>query len=626
MRIQLALLALICAGALAGQDRDLVAGRVVDSTGEPWAGATVVLAATLMPAAPDLAPIDRVEATTDARGIFRAQVLPDLAYVAWVAAFDEQRRLRRTELVHDVRPGAVVRLVEQPPVDDPRLTVLGLEAWAAHGPLRVELRSEVAELGSTTLTLDQERRARLPAWPDAPWIVLVRDTDGEPLVLSPCSQEDPADPSRFRASLLPPRAIPCLVTDADGAPIAGARIRCQVGTITTSLWPGGRYAERRTPIWRSGPRTDPDGRATIEAPLAIDPFALDQRLDPQALLLLEAAKPGFGRSYGGLYYGIPFLDGRKTGETPQEFAFRLRPSKAITGRLELTDGRPLAGHAVLLAMDGLITGDNMQVAMPLEFRVETGADGTFSLADAPPDATGIDAHLALPGSLLSRWSRTSEGILSRHLSIAVPENDERRGPTTTTLAELREVHIGLGVGSAEPLPRSPVLMVPLQRDKLFYREDIPWLVTADANGHVTLRLPPGRFGVLSVGPETWVAGEIEVTAGEEPLRVDLPEREYTWMRFAVETNDGPARAGRPTIGTHSFSPSGEPVAPLANVRAALAAHLAVRARIENGHLDIPMFPDLPDFSATIQIHVDGGGKSPPLRLAPTDGRRTIRVR
>ena len=622
MREQLALLALTCAGALAGQDRDLVAGRVVDRDGEPWAGATVVLAATLMPAAPDLAGIDRVEVTTDARGIFRAQVLPDLAYAAWVAAFDEQRRLRRTELVHDVRPGAVVRLVEQSPVDDPRLTVLGLEAWAAHGPLRVELRSEVAELGSETLTLD-DGRAPLPAWPDAPLLVVIRDTAGEPIALEACSPTGGDNASRFQVLIHPPRSIPCVVTDADGAPIAGARIRCQVGTITTSLWPGGRYAERKTRIWRSGPLTDADGRATIALPLALDPFTPGQRPDPGALVLLEAARPGFGRSYGGLYRGIPFLDGRKTSETPQEFGFRLRPSSAITGRLELAAGRPLAGHPVLLAMDGSITGNTTNFFLPLEFRVETGADGTFSLADAPPDATTIDAHFALPGSLLRRWSRTSEGHGCRHASIAFPDDRERHEPAAVILGTFREVRIRIGAEPAEP--RSPVLVVPLQRDEFFYREDIPWLATTDASGHLTLRLPPGRFGVVWTGRDSWVAGEFEVTADEAPLRVDLPERDYSWMRFAVETDDGPARAGRPTIGTHSFSPSGEPVAPLANLRAALTGHLVRSRRIEDGHLDIPLFPDLTELSASIRIHVEGGGTSPPIPLEPRDGRRTIRI-
>ncbi|MCB9889478.1 MAG: hypothetical protein H6836_07850 [Planctomycetes bacterium] len=137
---------LVAVAPIVGQSkqRARALGEVQQSDGKPWVGVKVVLVSARIPLAIGVLPeadIDTVEAVTDARGRFRADVLRNRAYAAW--AVGEPGRdggCRRTTVAENVLAGAPCLLREDPKRSFAhRIRFRRVDGWAERAPLRVRL-------------------------------------------------------------------------------------------------------------------------------------------------------------------------------------------------------------------------------------------------------------------------------------------------------------------------------------------------------------------------------------------------------------------------------------------------------------------------------------------------------
>lgn len=150
--------------------RENLRGRVTLIDGEPWVGAEVVLVGYALSNAP-IAGADRVRAKTDARGRFKARLLPNRRYAAW--AFEElpseagSSSLRESAVTSRVFAGDSLRLQEVESRPRPRVLKLsGLAAWQHHAPLRFRLRANLPMNCDLEIDgPDAEGRIDLPPWP-----------------------------------------------------------------------------------------------------------------------------------------------------------------------------------------------------------------------------------------------------------------------------------------------------------------------------------------------------------------------------------------------------------------------------------------------------------------------------
>ena len=140
-----ALVTLVVVATAPAQERKPAFGRVVDGKGVPVAGASVELLGAFPNLGEELAPFDRLTVATDARGRWRAALLPGRVYSARASvivagpstAADDRPTLSAT-VSHVACGRSVDFTIDRRPLVR-RLVVDGVEAWQQHGPLRVRV-------------------------------------------------------------------------------------------------------------------------------------------------------------------------------------------------------------------------------------------------------------------------------------------------------------------------------------------------------------------------------------------------------------------------------------------------------------------------------------------------------
>lgn len=144
--------------------RNRIRGELFDRGGAPWSGATIELRSEPEFDIPEAGVRDFVRAESDARGRFRAALLPGRRYTAfaWSRVRDE---IRRSRMLRDVIPGPTIRLDEDYEDAIPvRIALLGLDIWRTDNR-RIETWI-VDEGGNVTeIELDDDSRATLPVLP-----------------------------------------------------------------------------------------------------------------------------------------------------------------------------------------------------------------------------------------------------------------------------------------------------------------------------------------------------------------------------------------------------------------------------------------------------------------------------
>jgi len=118
--------------------RGLIFGEVTDSAGDPWVGVTVHLVARPLPDV-NLGTGDRLTATTDERGRFRADAIHGWRYHVWAEAAPDGDGVYRRSPVATGRVGAPLELREGPSSCLRIVEVSNTEPWAEDGAFTWEI-------------------------------------------------------------------------------------------------------------------------------------------------------------------------------------------------------------------------------------------------------------------------------------------------------------------------------------------------------------------------------------------------------------------------------------------------------------------------------------------------------
>jgi hypothetical protein len=240
---------------------------------------------------------------------------------------------------------------------------------------RLELRTATGGAGALDAVADAGGVLRFPAAPLGNYRITA-DADGfAPATELVTWNERAGTAWSATIALEPGVALTGRVTDARGAPIAGAEVRARPVARATTLAP---YRPRPPDPLRPAVVTDADGRFRYPVPTG-------QRL------ALVATHDRYARGETA----------ELTAAAPAEVAIVLDDGRALAGRVVDAEGHPVAGAVVADAPS----------AEAATHTTRTGADGGFTLAGieperqriavfaSTPEATGDPAVIALPDQL-----------------------------------------------------------------------------------------------------------------------------------------------------------------------------------------------------------------------------------
>ncbi|MFT5433637.1 MAG: hypothetical protein ACI9OJ_004343, partial [Myxococcota bacterium] len=274
-------------------------GTFVDLEGQPIAGAVVTFVqewSQRFGCEPD-----RVEVETDAAGTFAGELLLGSPYVVWAIGSPNAVGKRwLTGVSMDAAGGKRIELRAVRRAAPGQVELRGVSAWMKHVPpaVRVLVGSYYA-LGPDR-PVGADGTLTLGPWPDVEAVLALVDDKREIL----CHSSPVVDPALAKAApiveFLRPRAIECVVVDAEGAPVAGADLEVSVNAPSWWLNAADLLPGLYRPVRRHAGRTDAAGKATIYVPWAADP-------DNRSIHVM-ATHPDLGASMSGIIGDERFHD------------------------------------------------------------------------------------------------------------------------------------------------------------------------------------------------------------------------------------------------------------------------------------------------------------------------------
>jgi hypothetical protein len=567
-------------------------GTVADIVGKPVAGAEVVLWWT--PFSEPLGPAtDRVTATTDARGRFTAQLLPQRAY----SAFARGRVLPDGSTVLSfVREGvaahAEVTLALTIAVPPRTARLRGAEAWAAEGPLRLAALPTAANVLRVDLPL-VDGRAALPPLPSLGGVV-VFDAQGEPLR---CQLQNAAT-DEVQVDLPPPYVQRVRVLDEHGAPVAGAELLFDLGPVTrfvfTSLMP---LTPLQAPAWRRVGASGADGTATLRLPV--------MKQSDEAMFTLVArrdARASVSACDGSGWFVNGFREPRAAdGVLPLWLQAGQRLRVVQAGRSLAAEGVSVFG-GIGMTGKGLGAGTSTSMA---PFGQRGGADADGWIAPWPGGSVG-DFRIRLDPLVLPGESVAT--VVDARIVRA-------RGDVTVDLDRLRHLRVQVVEANGGPAVAVPVFVLCHER-KL--RAVPP--CCADAAGRIDLRLGDGGWLVFAWSGDSLAMKSLAANAGDADWRLTMAPLPRMQLRV-VDAQGRPlvgARAGlrwgEERGGSQMPQPANDEEALLLQLEQVVMQRICIgRYSGADGRLDVPLLP-----FARIAWEVEvGDGPKVVLPIEPT---------
>ena len=555
----------------------------------PLAAATVTLVGIGSWFDPSLDAPDVVEAATDARGFFRANVLPGLPYAAFAAGPPDARGARSRSTVDGwFGAGATITLVCAAADGPFAVTVKGLDAWGGQGAL-LRTAQPACEGGMLLpfAVANPGDKGGVAAWPAIPGgAVRIATATGQLqwLRTAPLGGAD-------ALALPPPRELRCSVVDDQGAPVPGASIRWRADVFTDDGIDGVQTMRRRleVPVGTTGT----DGTVTLRLPVD-DP--LDKLAGANAMFVASAPRRQERVSgYSGTHW---FRDDQRIApDGDATLRFTLAPVPPVRGTVTF-DGAAAGrfGSARLDVVAKLQVGKGSYVHDPRSYATAVAADGTFAFDGVPTDVRQSqlllfprDGGAPVAASPVVGRDPGARFELTALATLQLSMFDARRGPAAGHVVYLR----------AEPGPRSPVEPARLR-------------ACVDAAGRAELSLWPGDWFVFAADGEACAWSHLTLVAGQRQaceLRLDA----FPVVRGLLRGDDGEPVAGAAVVlrGIATANPGprdeGDPLA-----RSFLRAHAqrmlrAVRSD-RTGAFAIP-YPPLDDLVLNVQFI--GGARSSP---------------
>jgi len=393
--------------------RRRITGEVVEPSGKPWSGATVVLRSLPLLPIPEFGGRDEIRVTSSRRGRFRALVISGRKYRAYAMSAGTQGATRYSAIC-SIWPGdRRVRLTENPKTATAlRLQVLGLANWKQSARLWliddafgcspvsdgavlrlpgesawVELRSnaEVTLFRSWIPLREDKRRERAKErgkhkqrWSERPRVAELPDVTklGAP------------GPSVERILIPPPMTVPVeVVSTADDAPVQGADIVCP--------W------LPSSGLMRTLATTNAKGTCEVVVPHPIDGYGYG-RHDSEQPLEFRVLAPMFGITRFGWRIGgrnsrvaldiMEITDGKTPGWTVD-----IEPSGSYSGTVKNARGAPVAGAALVYhAIGAANIGRWVETGIRV---VRTDTQGRYSIPGVPAKVAYLQLAAVLPVEL-----------------------------------------------------------------------------------------------------------------------------------------------------------------------------------------------------------------------------------
>ncbi len=480
-------LAVLLAAAATAQQREPVRGAVVLADGAPWAGANVVLLSRPLPDDERFGEADEVQATSDAKGRFEVRLLPGRRYVAWASTADESGTYVASHPVDDARAGRPLELVADAPRRHAIVSIEGLDAWRAHGPISCTLQSR-----TTTRILqgcaEEDGKVVLPAFPGRRAALEVRC--GERLLLPWAAPIDLGSVTAQHIRVDPPRAVRFRCVDVDKAPVAG------IAFLASDIW-------NRHPTVVA--RSDADGMLLPLLPLPSKQF--DWANYP-AVLLGEGRAP---RAWIGTLKVAPDHDAA-TSRPVMEFV--VEAGRTLRSRLCL--GEVAVAGGTVRAVRDVRTADG-ESSHALTSCIPLAPDGGFALDFDPEHGVALTAFP--PSALLARLPQRAGFPLHPEVLLAAVAGDAGANPLPESLDLLHLEPLDVQVLGAGEVPADSALVGLATQGPEVNRMIV---ASTDRSGRVRLLLPRHQRATLCCWADDGMAhATLDGAERAGPLQVRL---------------------------------------------------------------------------------------------------------
>lgn len=481
-----------------GPARRPVFGRVVDGDGRDVGGAEVLLVG-LQTGMTAFEADDVVAAVADARGRFRAQVLPGLPYFAFAVRDEEGGGAFAAPAAGWFGAGATLELVGEAVQSWEVARFEGLERWKGTAELRAFARPGIRDRAvllphAVAWPEVLEGKAR---WPRLPFGVLELRNEADLVVWS----KPVAETREPTISLPPPREVRCSVADPQGAPIAGAEIWVR-GTTWNDGTVDGIPTQRFSCLSLLG-RTGADGVV-----VAYLPGDVQKKPWPQCLLVARAS--GRAEAVSGTRNNERIENDRRVdaadvaADAPVKFV--LAPRELVRGELR---GKPAANpptDVVLRATCKLAFDANSYMHDPRTNLAPVDEAGRFVVDHVPSDL-----HAS---QWVVRRGRTCPPLLFAAQKKLANDSVVDLTESSTVSVSVLAVDAGPAAGRAIYLRR---LGEPNGLDF-----DLRVRTVVDSAGRAVFEVAPGKWAVQCFDDTGTAGAEIDATgAGAHAVRLEL---------------------------------------------------------------------------------------------------------
>ncbi|MFK7738874.1 MAG: hypothetical protein AB8H80_01025 [Planctomycetota bacterium] len=529
------------AEAQAKEARRPMVGTVLDADNKPLPNAEVhfALASVADPTEPL---VDYVVTKTDTRGRFIAKLRPCNEYRIWALGPTNEAGGR---LVTDTRVAVPSELLElhaekmqQPHV----LTIAGLEPWSERAPFRIRILPGSLDVGLPPIDVGEDAKITIPVTGlTAPCFELL-DRSGNWIASRTRTMTQDA---QWR--ILPPHAVPMVVRDTQGNPIAGATVkqRAQSGYIRGAAFQDFLSCFRWRPC---AALSDADGKLTVNIPRKENPFVADS-YTPAVFL---AEKAGYRACAAGFYSGV-FMSG-KLSPGAEELVFVMKKAKPLAGRLMLDENTPAAGQRLHAIFELRIEDAGGSTLFDVRRATTTDADGRFELAGLSDTerrwSLTIGSSPLLDGHIeKSKRRRTPQGPIALHAL-----SQRRKEPVDIVLSKLHSIELTIRAKDGSPASGAAITLmscVPSNEKAEFDENTL--IARADQTGRVHVLAEPGKWFLLARTAREYHFRDITVGAPQQ-LSIELEDMPTT--RGRVVDGDGKTLQGV-TVNVRSSSQSSE---------------------------------------------------------------------
>jgi hypothetical protein len=581
-------------GAVTAQERRVVAGKVVDASGNPAASVTVHLT-TPLASHLQLAAPEALTATTDVHGRFRAELQVGRSYaIGAVGPVHADGVVAVSNLRFGGGAGEFLELQLLPAQPPLRLRVRGLPAWGDDAPRRVRVVLRGAPGLHAEVALDAVGGAVLSPLPLGTLVCEFLTAAGESLGWVEATLPA-ATPRELAVDVPAPRALRMRVRDGAGQPVARAEVAQR--TVFVAHTSAGLFDQCQREVWRSLGTTDGNGGLTTKV----------AKSEGDWVQLFTARRARSATAIAALIGGQP-VDARHAFDADAtELHFELVAEQPLVGQLRRTAELPLANASAQVEVTHLLPLKNGGAThVPLLFPVTTDERGMWRAAAVP-------VTFVMPRLLADPRLPKVEGL---HLPPILAEAAGRVAELElVVIARLPAIDLQVRRADGGPAEGAVAVVVPMARRRWFV-ETWDARHRLDRAGRARFAVAPGEALLFCTDGASFAERRIDETSGTVALQL-APLATATW-RITLP-NGEPAAGARLQLA--SYSPPVDEMDPVRQARGAVAVtlHAAWLHDLVADARGCAVLRTIPDSGMHVVLSIDHpAGITADLVLSPGD--------